>query len=183
MGIVVNAVAYQIAWFACVLGGAHEMPWVGTLTAVAVAGWNISRAAQPAAELKLALLVVVLGLTVDATLINTVHIAFTSGTWLSGFGPHWMLALWLCFATTLNVSLRWITARPLVAVPFGAFGGPLAYLAGAKLGALSMPDSAMALPAIGIAWALAMLVMTYAAARFNGATLPTAEHSSMRTGA
>ena len=33
MNILANAIAFQLGWFACVLGGANQMPWLGTLVA------------------------------------------------------------------------------------------------------------------------------------------------------
>ena len=30
MPMFANFLAFQIGWFACVLGGAHDLPWVGT---------------------------------------------------------------------------------------------------------------------------------------------------------
>jgi len=45
-------------------------------------------------------------------------------------------------ATTLNVSMAWLRGRYALAAIFGAFGGPLAYYSGAKLGAMTrLPDS------------------------------------------
>ena len=67
-----------------------------------------------------------------------------------------MLALWVAFATTLNHSLRWLMRRPIVAALAGAVFGPVAYLAGEKLGALSLPAPAIALPMLAAAWCVAM---------------------------
>ena len=50
----------------------------------------------------------------------------------------WFLAFWLNFATLLNVSLRWLQTRPLLAVLFGVLGGPPAYLGAQHLGALEL---------------------------------------------
>ena len=37
-----NFVAYQLAWFACVLGAAHDLAWVGAVFAVAVAALHLA---------------------------------------------------------------------------------------------------------------------------------------------
>jgi hypothetical protein len=67
-----------------------------------------------------------------------------------------MVSLWMAFATTLNHSLRWLASRPWVAALAGAIGGPLAYLAGAKLGALTLAAPTPALILIAGLWAVAM---------------------------
>ena len=53
MTLIVNAVLFQIGWFACVLGAAHGLPWIGPLAAVAIIGWHLVHAAQPKQELAL----------------------------------------------------------------------------------------------------------------------------------
>jgi apolipoprotein D and lipocalin family protein len=83
-----------------------------------------------------------------------------------------MLSLWAAFATTLNHSLRWVVHRPMVATLLGAIGGPLAYLAGAKLGALQLASLQTALPLIGVAWGIAMLTLSLIAMRLQPTPLP-----------
>jgi hypothetical protein len=84
-----------------------------------------------------------------------------------------MLSLWLAFATTLNHSLRWLTCRPVAAALAGALGGPLAYLAGAKLGALTLATPAITLPFIAMLWTLAMV--TFSMIVMRAAHLPEAQ--------
>ena len=64
-----------------------------------------------------------------------------------------MVSLWIAFATTLNHSLRWLVNRPVAAALCGAIGGPLAYLAGAKLGALTIGAPLPAIALIAVLWA------------------------------
>jgi hypothetical protein len=78
----------------------------------------------------------------------------------------------MIFATTLNVSLRWMKKRWTLAAGLGAVGGPLAYLAGAQLGAVTLTETSTALAAIGTVWALAMPVLLLAADRFDGMIPP-----------
>ena len=50
--------------------------------------------------------------------------------------------------------------RPVAAALAGAIGGPLAYLAGAKLGALSIVTPAVTLPFIALLWTPAMITLS-----------------------
>ena len=74
----------------------------------------------------------------------------------------------LLFATTLNVSLKWMKRRYLLAAVFGGLGGPLAYYAGHRLGAVGFSDIQTALLAVGIGWAFIMPLLMLLAERFDG---------------
>lgn len=171
MTLLFNFVAFQVGWFACVLGGAYRMPLVGTGIALTIVVLHLARVADPVAELKLILAAAGIGLILDPMLALAGLITFTSGTLFAGTVAHWMVALWMLFATTLNVSLRWLKRRAAVAVLFGAIGGPLAYLAGEKLGALQF-ETNLGIAAVAIGWAVAMYLLVLLARRFDGTAVP-----------
>ena len=173
MAIAVNFIAFQIGWFACVLGAAYHMPLMGTGIALTIIVLHLASTIDPIAELKLVLAAAGIGFVFDPLLALAGLIAFTSGTVFDGILAHWMVALWMLFAITLNVSLRWLKERPLLAIAFGGIGGPLAYVAGEKLGALRI-DSNLGIVAIGVGWAVAMWLLVILARRFNGIAAPVA---------
>jgi hypothetical protein len=76
--------------------------------------------------------------------------------------------MWALFATTLNLSMSWLKGRPWLAAAFGAVGGPLAYVAGRKLGGVEMNEPALALLVQGLGWAVMMPLLLRLAARLNG---------------
>lgn len=43
-----NIVAYQAAWFACVLGAAYGMPWIGAAVCLAVVAAHLALSKQDA---------------------------------------------------------------------------------------------------------------------------------------
>ena len=53
MKLFLNFAAFQLGWFACVLGGANQMPWLGTLVAALIISWHLSLAQRPGRELTL----------------------------------------------------------------------------------------------------------------------------------
>jgi hypothetical protein len=62
-------------------------------------------------------------------------------------------------ATTFSFSLRPIISRPLAAAGFGAFGGPIAFLAGERLGAVTLHRPLTpGLILLAVSWAGAMLI-------------------------
>ena len=172
MTLAVNILLFQAGWFACVLGAAHGMPWLGPLVAAAIVAWHLVRAAQPGQELALVAVAAVLGALFETLLVQTGWVRFETGVLIEGTAPCWMVALWAIFATTLNVSLRWLRARTGLAALFGAIGGPAAYYAGAKLGALELVRTGAALAAIAAGWAILTPVLLRAARRLDGYARP-----------
>lgn len=168
MPLIANIVLFQLGWFACVLGAANGMAWAGSMAALVIAALHLAYAQRPMLEGQLVLMAVALGFIWDSAVAATGLLTFTGGGLLNLFAPHWMAALWLVFATTLNVSLRWLRGRDLLATLLGLVGGPLAYYAGAQLGALSFPNLAAGLAAQAIGWAVLMPVLVRLATRFDG---------------
>lgn len=168
MPMFANFVAFQFGWFACVLGAAYGLPWAGTAIALAIVGWHLTRALQPRAELILVLIAAAIGVLWDSLLPALGWIEYPNGMLINGTAPHWMVALWMLFATTLNVSLAWLKRNLWLAAGFGAIGGPLAYLGGAKLGALVFVEQTAALVALAIGWALLTPLLILVARRHDG---------------
>ena len=171
MTVVSNFLLFQAGWFACVIGAAQDAPWAGSLIALAIVGGHLARAAHPQRELALVLLAGLIGALWDSALAATGWIAFASGQWVPATAPHWMVALWMIFATTLNVSLAWLKQRLLIAALAGSIGGPLAYFGGAKLGALEFVAPVPALIALAVGWGLLTPLLLMLARRFDGYTL------------
>ncbi|MEZ5583023.1 MAG: DUF2878 domain-containing protein [Candidatus Competibacteraceae bacterium] len=168
MPILLNFLAFQFGWLACVLGGAYGLPWLGTGLAMALIAAHIRWTANPRRELILILTIGVLGAAWDSLLVALGWLIYPSGTLIAGTAPHWIVAMWMLFATTLNVSLRWLHGRLLLATVLGALGGPLAYFAGYRLGGVEFSQLWVGLTALGLGWAVLMPLLTVLAERFDG---------------
>lgn len=171
-GVAVNVVLFQIGWFACVLGAAQGQPWIGTVAAAVIVAWHVLRAAQPQQEFNLIVSVVILGALWDSALVMLGWISYTSGTLIAGAAPHWILALWALFATSLNVSMRWLKQRLLWAAVLGAISGPLSYWAAARLGAAQFVEPLQILVALAVGWAFIMPALMLLSRCYNGIALP-----------
>ena len=75
--------------------------------------------------------------------------------------------MWALFATTINISMAWIKGRWLLAVVMGAVFGPMAFIAGEKLGAVEFLDSTRALIALSFGWAILMPLILWISDRIN----------------
>lgn len=164
----VNFAAFQVGWFACVLGGANSLALAGTLTVIAVVALHLYLSSNPATELWLLGWIAVIGTTWDSLVVTSGVMSYPSGNFLPGFAPHWIIAMWVLFGTTLNVSMGWLKGRPIIAAIMGGVGGPLAYLTGYKLGGVAIPDLALGLVVQSIGWAILMPLLTMLASTLDG---------------
>lgn len=166
--VLVNFVAYQCAWFACVLSAAAGRPVVGMLVALAVVLWHLRSAAAPRLELRLIAITALAGAVFESLLVASGWVRPEPAMLAGGLTPLWMVALWAAFATTLNVSLRTLRSRYLLSALLAAVGAPLAYHAGARMGALQWVDEAPALVVIAAGWSLLTPLLMRSAQRFDG---------------
>jgi hypothetical protein len=167
LGPLPNFFLYQLTWFACVMGAAGGQPWIGVGVALLVIGLHLGLAHAAATELKIILLTGLIGALWETLLVSQGWVRYSGGSW-TGFAPWWIIALWLTFATTFNVSLRWLQGRHGLSALLGLIGGPLAWYAGMRMGALELLDPAHDLLAIGLGWAVLMPSLLRLAARLTG---------------
>ena len=147
-----NFAAFQLAWLVAVWGASAGLWWLGP---VSVAAWVSAYSLWQKcgrAEAPLWLGAGLLGAMTDSLLVWSGAMAFPEAAGPAFPTTPWMVALWINFAAALRHCMGWLCGRFVLATVFGAIGGPLAYLAGSKFGALEIHS----LLAIVIAWALVM---------------------------
>jgi hypothetical protein len=167
-----NFAASEAGWFACVLGAANGLPWVGPLAVLVLASVHLRLAERPGGEIRIMLAAILIGLVADSLLVITGLVSYPNGTWIEGLAPYWILAMWAMFATTLNLSMRWMQRRLLLASLLGAIFGPLAYLAGEELGAINFESRILAISALAVIWAVSMPLLVSVATRWGGSPRP-----------
>lgn len=154
-----NYVLYQAGWFACVLGGAAHRPLTGAAVAAGLVGVHLFLCRDRAIEVSLIAAALLTGLAIELLQLRAGTYRMTSGTIVEGWPAPWMLMLWAQFATTFRFSLKSILARPAAAAVFGAVGAPLAFLAGDRMGALTLlPPLTYGMERLALSWALAMVL-------------------------
>ena len=164
----VNYGLYQIGWFACVLGGAWHRPWTGFLIAVVLLGAHLTLSPERSLEARLVVFATAVGALVEMGQIAAGTYRFTSGTVIEALPPPWLLAMWAQFATTFRFSLRTVIRRPMRAAFLGAAGGPIAFLAGERLGAVTLlPPLTHGLLRLSISWAIALVVFSVVVRRLT----------------
>ena len=176
----INYALYQIGWFACVLGGASHRPWTGCLIALTLVGVHLKRSLERSREVRLIALATAFGVIVEMFQIAVSTYRSTSGTVIDALPPAWLLMMWAQFATTFRHSLRPVIMRPARAALLGAAGGPLAFLAGERLGAVTLlPPLTHGLVRLSISWAVALALFSVVLRR----VAPEPDAPRSRTGA
>jgi hypothetical protein len=172
-----NVLVFQAAWFAAVLGAAHGRPSAGTAAVGAAMAWHLALSARPAAEARLLAACLALGLVVETALVQAGFVAYPSGQPVAWLPPYWLVALWGLFGITLNVTLRWLHARPALAAALGAIAGPASFASGVRLGGARFVDAAPELALLAVAWAAAMPLLMALARRLDGVIAPEDRHA------
>ena len=165
LGKATNAVLFQAAWFAAVLGAARGYFWLGPLAMLPVLALHLARCDNRRGELRLLSAAGLLGFVFDSVLVRFGIILPLAHLFPRPFSPPWMICLWVNFAITLNVSLSWLGGRYLLASFFGALGGPLAYYSAGKLGATEALPTGRGMLVLALGWAVMTPLLVWLARR------------------
>ena len=158
-----------IGWFACVIGAAKGLFWLGPLivTLLVLVSVGIRGSRFLSRILILLSVSIIFGLIFDSLLIS--FDIYTPKRWLmpAPLATLWLLALWVNFSITIDTSLKWLQNHLGYAAITGAIFGPIAYLSGQRLGALTIDRSTnLTIIILAMAWALAMVLLNIIAKSF-----------------
>lgn len=161
-----NYAAYQVGWFAVVLGATAGHAAAGALVATLLVAAHVAVADDRRSEARLVVMALVTGAVVEAWQLQAGSYRELAHMPPAPVPPIWLLLLWAQFATTFRYALRDVIATPRAAVAFGALGGPLAFTAGDRLGAVTLSTPLWpALLRLAVAWALALVWFAWATPR------------------
>ena len=157
----------QAGWFACVLGAAHRVAYLGIALVVVLIALHLLQAARPRTEAKLVVIVVLLGGTWETIQVHLGFLAYDPAG-PAGVAPLWLFALWGLFAAQLNTTYGWLKPRLWAAALLGAVAGPLSFRAGAALGALQFLQPIPAFATLVISWAILLPLVIALSRRWDG---------------
>jgi len=160
LSLVVNFLIFQLGWLVAVVGAAWGYPLAGVAYAATWAllhHWRLGDGRVP--EIRFVVAAATLGYMVDSALVLGGAFAFPDYARLGYPTTIWMVSLWLMFSMTLRHSLGWLRNQYVLAAALGAVFGPVAYWAGAQLGAIELTGGAAAVASVALAWALSMMIL------------------------
>jgi hypothetical protein len=108
MFLLINFAVFQLAWLSSVLGGAMKMPWLGPVAVLVALTIHFKAARRPFEEFVLVISCALIGAAFDSMLVAMAWVTYPAGLFSSFMAPYWIITMWMLFATTLNVSMRWM---------------------------------------------------------------------------
>lgn len=162
-----NLILFKLGWAATVFGAAYGVAWAGAATIAGIAIICLAKAERPQRELTLFIIAAGIGLAWETLLMNGGILVY-AGSAGDLLAPYWIVGMWILFASTLNVGMRWMKKNWLLPVLFGGIGGPLSFLAGESIGAVTFPNHSLSIPVIAIGWAILLPALLRVADYFDG---------------
>jgi hypothetical protein len=153
----VNLLFFKGVWLGSLIGAGSGRPWLGLLLLSGFLVWHLFHSEHRRVDLYLLAAAGVTGLVLDTLFLQLGVLNYAHPLPSADLAPFWIVLMWMNFALTLNLSMRWLQGRYWLAAAMGLAGGPLAYIAGVELGAAQWAmTTGSALLVIGLAWSLAV---------------------------
>lgn len=172
-----NLGLFKLGWFACVFGAAAGRPVIGAATVALAVVVHLARTDNRQGEVRLLLAAAVIGLVWETVLVSGGILDYGGSSFEAGLAPYWIVGMWVLFATTMNVGMRWLRRGPVIAGIAGAVGGPMSFVAGEKAGAVAFGDPVVSLVVIGLGWAVLLPLLVAIAQFVEADTLRPARES------
>lgn len=171
MHMLVNVVAFKVGWMSTVYGAANDLPTLGPFVVMIAILLHLYFSQHPSREFLLVLIAGVIGAIFDSILVSAGWLTYASGMIGSNIAPYWIIGMWMLFATTLNMALRWFHSNLKMAALAGLLLGPFSYYIGSKIGAVTFANPVLATAALAIGWAAMMPALLIIARHFDGVTV------------
>lgn len=164
-----NFVHVQAAWFSCVLGAATHLVWLGIVGALICLALHVLRHGFNRPLRRGLATATVLWLILETVNRASGTVVPAADVLPAPLPTLWLLPLWWIFATAFSGSLSWMRGRTTIAVVMGIVFGPLGFVGGERLGALTLhgplgTDVWFGYALLAAGWAVAMPVLLRATA-------------------
>ncbi len=139
--LILNALGFNVVWFAWALGVPANQLIVPAFLSVLFIGWHLKTSRSFKYDLQLIAISFGAGLVFDTALqmLNLVQFAAVNSQPIDWLQPWWMALMWVAFACTLNHSMAWLgRLHWLLAAAISGVFGYLSYAGASKLGALEL---------------------------------------------
>ena len=129
---------FQLVWLACAFGAARDLPWPGLAAAALMLALYLRGTDDRKPATIVILAAAALGFAVETAMVANQWLRYGAAWPSATFAPAWIVGLWAAFGATLKVTDAMLGERRLLAAALGFLLAPVAYFAGAQLGALSI---------------------------------------------
>ena len=167
MTTLLTFIAYELVWFAAVIGAGRGQAWPGVCAGTLFVAWRLAISRRRAIEVRLFALALLIGAALETCWVQAGLIRYAAA-WPLASSPIWLLALWASFGLTIVPLFGYLHTRPALAAALGALGGPASYWAAARgWHAVIFPVRPLpTLLALSVGWAAALPILTTLARRW-----------------
>lgn len=171
--LAINITGFNSTWLAGLILAGKGLGWAGLAVVMANVIAQALLAPRRAREAAF-YAVAALGAAADVGLVLGGLIRYRGESGVSAEFVALFAALWASFATTVTCSLGTVLDRLWLGVVLGAFGGPLSYFGGSKLGAITLGERPwLTLGVVAVQYAVLTPLLMWLARRFvNEAASP-----------
>lgn len=147
---------FNAVWFAAAAGAAYGLNWPAVAACALYVGALMLARAFVHASVALLALIALAGVVAETVLLAVGVLTYSAHWPLPSIAPLWMGALWVAYACAVETTAPRLRVHPVYIVAT-ALLAPLAYLAGARLGALVVHDPKVSSwLAISLVWFVAL---------------------------
>ena len=94
----VNLAVFKVAWTAVVVSAAAGAPVIGVIAVAIAVGIHLWSNENPDNEIRLLFVAAAMGFAWESVLVLAGLLEYSSGNWVSGLAPYWIVSMWVLFA-------------------------------------------------------------------------------------
>jgi len=160
--IIVNVIGFYICWWLTIYGAISQLYFIGPLATFIFIIVHLNKVTNHKKEDIFLLISFFLGVFIESLLLN-LNIIIHKGIFVKyNLAPLWAVSLWLCFATTLLHSFKWLSKRYIISSLLGLFSAPMIYFSMYSLGVIEFGVSKIfVILFTSILWALFIPLFIY----------------------
>ncbi len=150
------------------LGAAWGRPIQGAVVALVMLGAHFMLVRDPQREACMVIVAAAAGFLLDSMHARLGILAFPGAS--GSIAPFWIVVLWAQFGSLLRHLPSRFLGSPAQCAALGALGGPAAFWAGSRMGAVAFPSLPLSLAVLAISWGIAVPALAWLAVRLGPGT-------------
>ncbi|MDB4859865.1 DUF2878 domain-containing protein [Candidatus Marinimicrobia bacterium] len=124
---IINVIGFYICWWLTIYGAVSKLYYIGPVATFIFIIIHLGKLTNHKKEDIFLLISFFLGLFIETLLLNLDIIIHKGILVKYNIAPFWSVSLWLCFATTLLHSFKWLSKRYLTSSLLGILSAPMIY--------------------------------------------------------
>ncbi|KTD32931.1 hypothetical protein Lnau_2579 [Legionella nautarum] len=163
---ITHAIAYYVAWFACITLAARGHAWISSLIVIACVLLQLYWQYHTGRTLRglglLLAIIVSISTLIDSALVYKGIVIYSANPFSPYFTSPWMITIWVSFTVVLYATLNSLFDRLLLLGFLSCAGFAVAFRIGGSLGAAFFPHgSNITSLFIGIIWSITLPFCVY----------------------